>query len=239
MRETELRYEDRLVDEQKRYRELLARVEREAELKTENAQIRVRTLEAEQQSMREEIQRLRSQNDKQQAEINLYEEKLETARYNLSTAHENLGDARAHEKRYMMEKNQSDQLIMELHKEIERIRNETQAMMVSVKRAHFHNISASSLSLESNASSEPFKIDDMQNEIEELKQQNRQLLEANEELQAMLLNKNIEEGRNLLNGGTSVNLADELKEMGQTQVSVTFHLNLQACILLIFYLIFL
>lgn len=220
LRETELRYEERLVDEQKRHRELMTRVEREADLKLENAHIRIRTLESEQSSLRDEIQRMRSQCDKQQADINLNEEKLETARFNLSIAQENLMEARAHEKRYMMEKNQSDQMIMELHKEIERIRNETQAMMASaVKRSHFHNISASSLSLESNASSEPFKIDELQNEIEEVKLQNRQLQEANEELQAMLLNKNIEEGRNLLNGGTStINLADELKEMGQTQV---------------------
>lgn len=219
LRETELRCEERLVDEQKRHRELLTRVERENMLKMENAQIRIQTLETEQSSLRDEVQRLRSQCDKQQAEINLGEEKLETARFNLSIAQENLIEARAHEKRYMMEKNQSDQMIMELHKEIERIRNETQAMMASaVKRSHFHNISASSLSLESNASSEPFKIDELQTEIEEIKQHNRQLQEANEELQAMLLNKNIEEGRNLLNGGTSTNLADELKEMGQSQV---------------------
>lgn len=227
LRETELRSEERLADEQKRHRELMARVEREADLKMENAQIRIRTLESEHSSLRDEIQRLRSQCDKQQAEINLGEEKLETARFNLSIAQENLMEARAHEKRYMMEKNQSDQMIMELHKEIERIRNETQAMMVSaVKRSNFHNISASSLSLESNASSEPFKIDELQNEIEEVKHQNRQLQEANEELQAMLLNKNIEEGRNLLNGGTSTtNLADELKEMGQTQVRYSRFFN--------------
>jgi Rab11 family-interacting protein 3/4 len=220
LRETELRYEERLVDEQKRHRELLSRVERDAELKLENAQIRIQTLEAEQSSLRDEIQRTRSQSDKQLAEIRLSEEKLESARFNLSIAQENLSEARAHEKRYMMEKSQSDQMVIELHKEVERIRNETQAMMASaVKRSNFHNISASSLSLESNASSEPFKVDDMMNEIEDLKQQNRHLQESNEELQAMLLNKNIEEGRNLLNGGTStVNLADELKEMGQTQV---------------------
>lgn len=219
LRETELRCEGRLVDEQKRHRELLTRVERENVLKMENAQIRIQTLETDQSTLRDEIQRLRSQCDKQQAEINLGEEKLETARFNLSIAQENLIEARAHEKRYMMEKNQSDQMIMELHKEIERIRNETQVLMASaVKRSNFHNISASSLSLESNASSEPFKIDELQTEIEEIKQHNRQLQEANEELQAMLLNKNIEEGRNLLNGGTSNNLADELKEMGQSQV---------------------
>jgi hypothetical protein len=109
---------------------------------------------------------------------------------------------------------------MELTREIERIRTETQAVMATVKRANFHHISASSLSLESNGSSDTFRVEELQNELDETKHQNRQLQEANEELQAMLLNKNIEEGRNLLNGGTSMaNLADELKEMGQNQVS--------------------
>jgi Rab11 family-interacting protein 3/4 len=194
LRETELRYEDRLSDEQKRYRDLVSRMERESELKQENYEIRIRNLDSEHNALRDENNRLRSQCDKQHAE------NLETARYNLSIAQENLAEARIHEKRLLSEKNQSEQLIMELHKEIERIRNETQTVMssmtMSTRRSNFQNISASSLSLESNASSEPFKLD---------------------ELQAMLLNKNIEEGRNLLNGGTS-NLADELKEMGQNQV---------------------
>lgn len=211
LRETELRYEDRLTDEQKRYRDLASRMEREAELKQENYEIRVRNLESEHNALRDENNRLRSQCDKQHAE------NLDTARYNLSIAQENLAEARVHEKRLMNEKNQSEQLIMELHKEIERIRNDTQSVMSSMtRRSNFQNISASSLSLESNASSEPFKFDELQHELEKLKQENRQLQEANEELQAMLLNKNIEEGRNLLNGGT--NLADELKEMGQNQV---------------------
>lgn len=221
LRETEMRSEERLVDEQKRYRELLARVEREAELKNENCQIRIQTMEAEASAIREEVYRLRTQCDKQSTELAQNEEKLDAARFNLSIAQENLLEARAHEKQFLADKNQSEQLIMELHKEIERIRTETQAVMISVKKANgFHNHSASSLSLESNTSSEPFRIDEIQNELEELKLQNRQLQETNEELQAMLLNKNIEEGRNLLNGGTSMaNLADELKEMGQNQVS--------------------
>lgn len=221
LRETELRAEERLVEEQKRYRELLARVEREAELKNENCQIRIQTIETEATALREELHRLRTQCDKQSAELTQNEEKLDAARFNLSIAQDNLLEARALEKRYLSEKNQSEQMIMELHKEIERIRTETQAVMASVKKQNrfHHQISASSLSLESNTSSEPFRIDEIQNELEEMKLQNRQLQEANEELQAMLLNKNIEEGRNLLNGGTSMaNLADELKEMGQNQV---------------------
>ncbi|XP_070492948.1 rab11 family-interacting protein 4B isoform X2 [Chironomus tepperi] len=212
LRETELRYEDRLSDEQKRYRDLHTRMERETELKKENYEIRIKNLESEHNALREENNRLRSQCDKQHAE------NLDTARYNLSIAQENLAEARVHEKRLLNEKNQSEQLIMELHKEIERIRNDTQNVMSSMtRRSNFHNISASSLSLESNASSEPFKVEELQNELEKLKIENRQLQETNEELQAMLLNRNIEEGRNLLNGGTS-NLADELKEMGQNQL---------------------
>lgn len=222
LREMEMRSEERLVEEQKRYRELLARVEREAELKNENCQIRIQTLEAETMAQREEIQRLRTQCDKQSMELSQTEEKLETARFNLSIAQENLIEARVHEKSFLADKNQSEQMIiMELHREIERIRAETQAVMVSVRKSNLHHSSASSLSLESNASLDPYKDELLQTELEDLKRQNRQLIEANEELQAMLLNKNIEEGRNLLNGGTSMaNLADELQNCSQTQVRI-------------------
>ena len=220
LRETEMRTEEKLVEEQKRYRELLTRVEREAELKNENCQIRIQTMDAEAATLREELQRLRIQCDKQSVELTATDEKLDSSRFNLSVAQENLIEARAIEKRYLADKNNSEQLITELTREIERIRTETEAVMATVKRANFHHISASSLSLESNGSSETFRVEELQNELEDTKAQNRQLREANEELQAMLLNKNIEEGRNLLNGGTSMaNLADELKEMGQNQVS--------------------
>lgn len=43
------------------------------------------------------------------------------------------------------------------------------------------------------------------------------LAEQNEELQAIVLNRGVEEGRNLLNG-TSNSLAHELGEMSQRQV---------------------
>jgi Rab11 family-interacting protein 3/4 len=222
LRETELRAEEKLVEEQKRYRELLTRVEREAELKNENCQIRIQTMDAETATLREELHRLRTQCDKQATELAATDEKLDATRFNLSVTQENLAEARAIEKRYLSDKNQSEQLIAELTREIERIRTETQAVMATVKKANFHHISASSLSLESNGSSDTFRIEELQNELEDTKLENRQLREANEELQAMLLNKNIEEGRNLLNGGTSMaNLADELKEMGQNQVSST------------------
>lgn len=222
LRETEERAEERLLDEQKRFRELVARIEREAELKNENSQIRIQTMESEIKVLHAEVQRLKTQCDKQVIEIAQSEEKLETSRFNLAIAQEKLAEIRVHEKRYLADKNHSEQLIMELHKEIERIRLETQAVMASVKKStssFCHHSSESNLSLESGVSSELFRAEEIQNDMDEIKQENRHLQEQNEELQAMLLNKNIEEGRKLLNGGTSMaNLADELKEMGQNQV---------------------
>lgn len=219
LRDTEARAEERLMDEQKRYRELLTRVERESELRNENYQFRIQTMENESKALRAELLRLRVQCDKQSAELSQSEEKLESARFNLMVSQENLAEARVHEKRYLEDKNQSEQLIVELHKEIERIRTETQTVMATVKGMSngFHNSRSSSVD-EVDDSSEMSRIEELQNELEIAKQQNRELHEANEELQAMLLNKNIEEGRNLINGGLMSNLADELKEMGQSQV---------------------
>lgn len=119
--------------------------------------------------------------------------------------------------RLIKEKSSSDAMLIELHKEVERMRTENSILSSTKKANGYHNISASSLSLESNASSEPFRIEELQHELDQMKKRNRHLEESNEELQAMMLTKSIEEGRNLLNGGTS-NLADELKEMGQQQV---------------------
>jgi Rab11 family-interacting protein 3/4 len=222
LRDAELRSEERIGEEQKRYKELLARVEREAQLTNENCQIRIQTMESETITLRDEIQRLRNQSDKQRHDLESNEEKLELMREKLDLVHQNLAEARAHEKQFEVEKSQSDNIIAELSREIERIRTETQAIMVSVNKTNgFYNptFSASSVSLGSNVSTDQYSVDEILSELEELKLKNRQLNETNEELQAMLLNKNIEEGRNLLNGGNAIsNLADELKEMDRNQV---------------------
>lgn len=99
LRENELRYEERLQDEQKRYRDSLARVERDGYLKNENCQMRIQQIEDEAVALREDIHRFRMQCDKHAAELALCEEKLDNSRYNLSVAQENLVDARANEKR--------------------------------------------------------------------------------------------------------------------------------------------
>jgi dynactin complex subunit len=90
-----------LAEEQKRHRELLARVEREAKLQNENCQIRIRTIELEANQLRDELQRLRLQCDKQAADLHATEEKLENTRENLFIAQQDLVDAKTNEKKYV------------------------------------------------------------------------------------------------------------------------------------------
>lgn len=97
--QVELRAEERINEEQKRHRELLARVEREAFLQNENCQIKIRTIELEANNLRGELQRLRTQFDKQTAELRSNSEKLEDAQENLLIIREELSEAKNNEKK--------------------------------------------------------------------------------------------------------------------------------------------
>lgn len=97
--QVELRAEERINEEQKRHREILSRVEREAILQNENCQIKVRTIELETNNLREELQRLRLQYDKQAAELRATEEKLEDAQEHLAMSREELTEAKQNEKK--------------------------------------------------------------------------------------------------------------------------------------------
>ncbi|XP_035788344.1 rab11 family-interacting protein 4B-like isoform X12 [Anopheles albimanus] len=200
LRETELRAEERLTQEQKRHRELLARVEREAKLQNENCQIRIRTMEMEATSLREEIQRLRAQNDKQAADLHAAEEKLEKSMDSLMIAHQDLAEARAEEKKHRADKLAAEELMVELGKECERLRSERGPALPTT-------------------SPESLRLEELHQEMDELRQKSKALEEANEELQAMMLTRSIEEGRNLLNGPTN-SLAQELEAMSQNQDTV-------------------
>lgn len=95
----ELRAEERSNEEQKRHRELLARIEREAILQNENCQIKIRTIELEANSLKEELHRLRLQYEKQSIELRTTSEKLEDACENLQMAREELTEAKENEKK--------------------------------------------------------------------------------------------------------------------------------------------
>lgn len=102
----------------------MARVEREASLQNENCNIKIRTIELEANNLREENQRLRIQCDKQAADLHMTEEKLEITQDNCVHAEEELATALGREKQFESERLASEELMIELGREVERLRAE-------------------------------------------------------------------------------------------------------------------
>ncbi|XP_032599320.1 rab11 family-interacting protein 4B isoform X3 [Drosophila grimshawi] len=209
-RESELRAEERLAEEQKRHREILARVEREASLQNENCQMKIKATEIEANALRDEAQRLRVLCDKQANDLHRTEEQLELARDQIAALQqeydEQLQTLRQHEK----EKKSTEELMLELSRELQRAREENGARAMPT------------------TSPESIRLEELHQELEEMRQKNRSLEEQNEELQATMLTNQatmltngVEQGRNLLNG-TLNNLAQELEEMSQAQLQQAF-----------------
>lgn len=61
-------------------------------------------------------------------------------------------------------------------------------------------------------------VEELIHELDEMRRANKALRDQNEELQATIMSRGVEEGRSLLNGTTN-NLANELGEMSERQVS--------------------
>lgn len=103
--------------------------------------------------------------------------------------------------RYLSEKLAAEDLMIELGKEVERLRSECGPAMPTT-------------------SPETLRLEELHQELEELRQTKKALIEQNEELQAMVLTRGVEEGRNLLNGTSNNSLADEIGELNDRQVNI-------------------
>ncbi|XP_016965743.2 rab11 family-interacting protein 4B isoform X3 [Drosophila biarmipes] len=209
-RESELRAEERLAEEQKRHREILARVEREASLQNENCQMKIRATEIEASALREEATRLRVLCDKQANDLHRTEEKLELAHDQISALQQEAEEQAQALRRHEQEKKSAEDLMVELGNELQRAREESGARAMPT------------------TSPESIRLEELHQELEEMRQKNRSLEEQNEELQATMLTNQatmltngVEQGRHLLNG-TLNSLAQELEEMSQAQLQQAF-----------------
>ncbi|KAH8332997.1 hypothetical protein KR074_008875 [Drosophila pseudoananassae] len=207
-RESELRAEERLAEEQKRHREILARVEREASLQNENCQMKIKATEIEASALRDETARLRVLCDKQANDLHRTEEQLELARDQIVSLQQEHEEQEQAMRRHEQEKKSAEELMLELSRELQRAREESGARAMPT------------------TSPESIRLEELHQELEEMRQKNRSLEEQNEELQATMLTNQatmltngVEQGRHLLNG-TLNSLAQELEEMSQAQDSV-------------------
>lgn len=123
--------------------------------------------------------------------------------------------------RYREEKATTELILKEMETEMSSLRKENQER----KQSTISN-------------NEEVRFEELTRELNDLKEQNRSLHEQNDELQAVMLTRGVEQGINLLNG-TSASLAKELEAMGQAQVSAivvnlhNFHSHSSPCELIL------
>ena len=197
LRDAEMRYDDRLQDEQKRSKELMLRVEREKQLQLENANIRLQSAEAESASLKQEVSRQRIRIEKLEAERREFCDQILDLKNELQMFKENETSFKEEEKRLIHEQEAHTHLIKDLSHEVERLRSEARTPALPT------------------TSPETLRLEELHQEMAALRDKNLQLQEANEELQASLLTAGVEQGRLLTAGETS--LAAELEAMTHDQ----------------------
>lgn len=201
LRETELRGEERQAEEQRRGRELISRIEREKQLTIENYSIKLTSLEKEKFAADEEGKRLRSQLEKLQKEKESLEDRVSEAEFSASALHQENSKlaefSRREKEEIKVERERSAQVIEELRCEIERLRT---AEETARKRSP-------SIDPQTAQSAE------LQATVKQLREENKNLVEQVEDLQAQLLHSRLEEGRVLVTTTNNNSLAAEFEAM--------------------------
>ncbi|XP_071040416.1 rab11 family-interacting protein 4B isoform X6 [Parasteatoda tepidariorum] len=201
LRELEIRSEDRLETEQQKFKEIMARCERESKLELEQYATKLFQLQKEYMEMSEESFRLKTQierlkQEKQDLQNQLYE--CTTELLNLRDEHHRLQESTRREREeFQTERANSNKLLDELSKELEK-----------------HSESAGETRLRSPSLLElPAQYRELQQELKKIKDENKLILETNEELNAQLLANSLQEGRTLVSQNSAISLADEFETL--------------------------
>ncbi|XP_031768537.1 rab11 family-interacting protein 4 isoform X2 [Galleria mellonella] len=197
IREIECRCEERIAEEQKRCRDAIARVERERDSQQAALNDRLAAAETEASDLKQEVGRLRGV--------------AETLRANAEIS------ARAHREA----QEQIGELVAQLNAAREAERREREAATATAEMLATTKMELQKLTEAPPPPPDP-RLDELRKELTLLRTQNKSLSEAQEELQAQILTRGVEEGRSLLDGvsGPLVatnSLAHELSQMSDDE----------------------
>eukprot|EP00095_Tigriopus_kingsejongensis_P009223 maker-scaffold851_size88925-snap-gene-0.22 protein:Tk09223 transcript:maker-scaffold851_size88925-snap-gene-0.22-mRNA-1 annotation:"rab11 family-interacting protein 4" len=241
IRELELRSDERLEEEQKRNRELLARLEREKHLEIENHTLRfvlhmptnvlgehaiiaylpptrLQSLEKENTTLHLEATNLRSQLDRLKLEKRTTEDYLLDAQNQLAhlqDEHHHILEARKRETEVSeQDRANKEHLIVELTKEVEHL--STRSSHVGVPLASGGEVVLANDPLDAL----PSRLGELESEIRTLREERRHMEEKNEELMGQILNKGLEEGKSILisTDVSKPSIDHEIQEMSENQI---------------------
>ncbi|XP_026536553.1 rab11 family-interacting protein 3 isoform X1 [Notechis scutatus] len=228
LKEQEMKSDEILIDEIRKQRDLLSRMEREKSMEIENLQARLHQLDNENGELRSCVPCLKANIERLEEEKQKLLDEIEDLTVQLTEEQENkrkLGEKLNHERhQFQKDKESRQELIEDLRKQLEHLQ-------VFKLEAEQRRGRSSSIGLQEYNSRT--RENELEQEIRRLKQDNRNLKEQNDELNGQIINLSIQGAKNLFSASFSESLAaeislvsrDELMEAIQKQEEINFRLQ--------------
>ncbi|XP_068003427.1 LOW QUALITY PROTEIN: rab11 family-interacting protein 3 [Melanerpes formicivorus] len=228
LKEQELRADQTLLEEIKKQRELLSKMEREKSIEIENLQARLQQLDEENGELRSCLPCLRASIQRLEEEKQKLLDEMEELSVQLREEQEKrrrMGDKLSQERHHFQkEKESTQELIEDLRKQLEHLQlfkleaEQRRGRSSSVGLQEYHSRTRET---------------ELEQEIKQLKQDNRTLKEQNDELNGQIINLSIQGAKNLFSASFSESLAaeissvsrDELMEAIQKQEEINYRLQ--------------
>ncbi|XP_066496666.1 rab11 family-interacting protein 3 isoform X2 [Tiliqua scincoides] len=228
LKEQELKADEQLVEEIRKQREVLSKMEREKSIEIENLQARLQQLDDENGELRSCVPCLKANIERLEEEKRKLLDEIEDLTAQLNEEQESkrkLGDKLNHEKhQFQKDKESTQELIEDLRKQLEHL----QLFKLEAEQRRGRSSSVGLQEYNSRT-----RETELEQEIRRLKQDNRNLKEQNDELNGQIINLSIQGAKNLFSTSFSESLAaeissvsrDELMEAIQKQEEINFRLQ--------------
>ncbi|XP_064448296.1 rab11 family-interacting protein 3 isoform X4 [Mirounga angustirostris] len=228
LKEQELRACEMALEETRRHRELVCKMERERSIEVESLQARLQQLDEENGELRSCTPCLKANIERLEEEKQKLLDEIEELSLRLSDEQENrrkLGDRLSHERhQFQRDKEATQELIEDLRKQLEHL----QLFKLEAEQRKGRGSSMGLQEYNSRA-----RESELEQEVRRLKQDNRNLKEQNDELNGQIINLSIQGAKNLFSTSFSESLAaeissvsrDELMDAIQKQEEINFRLQ--------------
>jgi len=221
----EVAAEESRKEEDKRFKEITTRFEREKSFESETHFNQINSLQRELSETKEDGRKYQYLFEKTKSENIALQDQLENKQEELSTVVDELSKMKEYVRRHREDDMSHQRIINVLNQELTDLRSSQTSSMSSGFAESSNGFAECSLPHEH---SSPPKVREMEEAMTRLRVENESLRETNEELQAQLLNKRLEEGRCLVREGTRItnSLADELNDWNEEKVWILINLSL-------------
>lgn len=213
LKEQELRACEMVLEETRKQKELLCKMEREKSIEIENLQARLQQLDEENGELRSCTPCLKANIERLEEEKQKLLDEIEELSLRLSDEQENrrkLGDRLSHERhQFQRDKEATQELIEDLRKQLEHL----QLFKLEAEQRRGRSSSVGLQEYHSRA-----RESELEQEVRRLKQDNRNLKEQNDELNGQIINLSIQGAKNLFSTSFSESLAAEISSVSRDEL---------------------